>query len=79
MHKAFIAMEKKADLQHNKTVHLENSMVMYGIYNSETFEKLIKTVHKCTILLPGLKSYLPENLLSGITDIYIKMVLAIMP
>ena len=26
--------------------HLEDSMVMYGIYNSDTLEGLIKTVHK---------------------------------
>ena len=26
-------------------MHLENSMLMYGVYNSETLEKLIKTVH----------------------------------
>ena len=43
MHQAFIAKEKKVDLQQNKIIHLENSMVMYGIYNSETLEKLIKT------------------------------------
>ena len=45
MHQAFVAMEKKVDLQHNKIVHLGNSMVMYGIYNSETLEKLITTLH----------------------------------
>ena len=39
-------MEKKVDLECNKIFHLENSMVMYGIYDSETLEKLIKTVHK---------------------------------
>ena len=26
-------------------MHLENSMLMYGVYNAETLEKLIKTVH----------------------------------
>ena len=39
-------MENKVDLQHNKIIHFENSMVMYGIYNSETLEKLVDTVHK---------------------------------
>ena len=29
-------MEKEVDLQCNKIAHLEYSMVMYGIYNSET-------------------------------------------
>ena len=32
-------------IQHNKLMHLENTMVMYGIYNGETLEKLINTVH----------------------------------
>ena len=45
-HLAFIAMENKVDLQCYKIVHLENPMVMYGIYNSETLEKLMKTVYK---------------------------------
>ena len=26
-------------------MHLENSMLMYSVYNAETLEKLIKTVH----------------------------------
>ena len=26
-------------------MHLEDSVVMYGMYNAETFEKLINTVH----------------------------------
>ena len=38
--------ENKVNLQCNKIVHLENLMVMYAIYNSETSEKLINTVHK---------------------------------
>ena len=33
------------DVQRNKLIHLENSLVMYGIYNAETLEKLVKTVH----------------------------------
>ena len=45
MHKAFVAIENKINLQHNKTVHLEYSVGMYGIYNSETLEELINTVH----------------------------------
>ena len=26
-------------------MHLENTLVMYGIYNAETSESLVKTVH----------------------------------
>ena len=44
IHKAVQAMENKVDLQHNKLFHLEDSMVLYGIYNSDTLETLIDTV-----------------------------------
>ena len=30
----------------DKIFHLENCTVIYGIYNSDTLEKLITTVHK---------------------------------
>ena len=33
LHKAVQAMENKVDMQHNKIIHLEDSMVLYGIYN----------------------------------------------
>ena len=39
-------MENKVDLQHNKIFHLEDSVVMYGVYNSDTLEDLINTIHK---------------------------------
>ena len=38
-------MHNKATIQHNKLMQLENSMLMYGIYNVETLEKIINTVH----------------------------------
>ena len=46
LHKAVHAMENKVDIQCNKIFHLEDSMVMYGIYNSDTLEDLIDTVHR---------------------------------
>ena len=46
LHKAIHAIDNKVDLQHNKIFHLEDSMVMYGVYNSDTLEDLIDTVHK---------------------------------
>ena len=39
------AMDNKANIQCNKLVQIENSMLMYGVYNAETLEKLINTVH----------------------------------
>ena len=45
LHKAVWAMENKVDLQRNKIFHLEDSMVLYGTYNSDTLEALIDTMH----------------------------------
>ena len=45
LHKAVRAMDSKTTIQHNKLMQLENSMSMYGVYNAETLEKLINTVH----------------------------------
>ena len=38
-------MTSKVDIQRNRLIHLENTMVMYMGYNAETLQKLIKTVH----------------------------------
>ena len=45
LHMAVRAMDNKASIQHNKLMQLENSVLMYGIYNAETLQKLINTVH----------------------------------
>ena len=45
MCKAVSAMSNKTDIQRNKLMHLENTLVMYGVYNAEMLERLIKTVH----------------------------------
>ena len=39
-------MENQVNSERNKVFHLEDSMVMYAIYNSDTLEKLINTVHR---------------------------------
>ena len=36
LHKAIKAMSILMDMQRNKLMHLENTLVMYGIYNAET-------------------------------------------
>ena len=47
LHKAVQAMENKIKWIYNARVfHLEDSLVMYGIYNSDTLETLIDTVHR---------------------------------
>ena len=45
LHKAVKAISISTDTQRNKLMHLENTLVMYGIYNAKTLEHLVKTVH----------------------------------
>ena len=44
LHRAINAIDNKANIQHNKLIQLENSMLMYDIYKM-ALEKLINTVH----------------------------------
>ena len=44
LHKAANAMDRKVDIQCNKLMQLENSMLMWSVYNAETFETVITTV-----------------------------------
>ena len=46
LHNAVEVMKKRVDMQHNRVYHLEDTMIMYGKYNSETLIDLIKMVHK---------------------------------
>ena len=46
LHKAVAMMNKKTDEQHNRIHHLEDTMIMYGVYNSITLTDLIDTVHR---------------------------------
>ena len=39
-------MNNEADIQCNKLLKLDNTMLMYGIYNADTLEKLINTVQE---------------------------------
>ena len=39
-------MGNEASIQCNKLMKLDDTMLMYGIYNMETLEKLINTVHE---------------------------------
>ena len=46
LHKAVKVMERKTNLQHNRVHHLEDTMIMYGVFNSDTLTDLINTVHQ---------------------------------
>ena len=39
-------MNNEAAFQHNKLLKLDNTMLMYRIYNADTLEKLIHTVQE---------------------------------
>ena len=46
LQKSMIVMNSEAEFQCNKLLKLDNTMLMYGIYNAETLEKLINTVQE---------------------------------
>ena len=39
-------MNKRINIEQNRVFHLEDSMIMYGVGNVDTLEKLIQMVHK---------------------------------
>ena len=39
-------MNNQANTQCNKLMKLDDALLMYGIYNAETLEMLIRTVHE---------------------------------
>ena len=46
LQKAVNVINSKAEIDHNRVYHLEDTMIMYGKYNSDTLMDLIKTVHQ---------------------------------
>ena len=55
--KAVNVMKDIVDIQCNKIFHLEDSMVMYGLYNSDTLEDLIKQFIHYITQLHGMKNH----------------------
>ena len=51
LQKAVKIMSITMDAQRNKLMHLENSLIMYKVYNAETLSKLLKTVHSRQMLV----------------------------
>ena len=64
MHKAVKAMSTQTDIQRNKLRHLENTLVMYEVYNAETLERLVKSVHTLHC-----RQTLYKNLFTGKTSV----------
>ena len=46
LHEAVAVMDKKTNIQCNRIHHLEDTMIMYGVYNSDTLTDLTDTVHR---------------------------------
>ena len=46
LQQAMHTMNKRVNIEWNRVFHLEESMIMYGIYNADTSEKLTQMVHK---------------------------------
>ena len=58
LHKAVIVMEKKTDLQGNQIHHLEDTMIMYGVYNSDTLTAQSEQSIICKMPPHGKKEHL---------------------
>ena len=46
LHKAVRVINRRTDMEHNRVYHLEDSMIMYGKYNSDNLMSLIDMVHR---------------------------------
>ena len=61
LQKAAIAMNNEVNFQCNKLIKLDSTMLMYGIYNAETLEKLINTVQEIHNVTSSQRDYSQEN------------------
>ena len=57
LHKAVRTMDSKTTIHCNKLIQLENSILKYGIYNTETLENTVHNIHNTTSL--------PKRLFAG--------------
>ena len=46
LNKAIKQINERQNIEHNRIYHLEDTMIMYGRYNSDTLSNLIDMVHK---------------------------------
>ena len=50
---------------------LDDTMLVYGIYNAETLEKLIETVHKIHNTTSSMRNCLQENTITLYSEYFI--------
>ena len=75
LHKAVKAVSIWTDIQRNKLMHLENTSVIYGVYNTETLERLVKTVHALHSRQTLYKSLFTGRTSAAYSQMYSKWVL----
>ena len=46
LQKAVNIINSRSEIDHNRVYHLEDTMIMYDKYNSDTLMELVKTVHQ---------------------------------
>ena len=73
LQKAVHAMSNQATIQHNRLMKLDDTMLMYGIYNAETLEKLINTVQELYNVTSSHGNYLQGNTTLHFLDYYTRM------
>ena len=71
LQQAMHTMNKRINIERNRVFHLEDSMIMYGVYNVDTLEKLIQMVHKMNN-----RSVWYEKLYAGHVNKWFEMYLA---
>ena len=66
-------MNDQINIQCNKLMKLDDTMLMYGIYNMETLEKLINTVHEIHNATSSHENCLQENTTLHYSGCYTQM------
>ena len=57
LQKAVHIINSKSEIDHNRVYHLEDTMIMYSKYNSDTLMELVKTVHQMPMVPPGKRKF----------------------
>ena len=80
MHKPVTVMEKKTNLQQNQIHHLEDTMIMYGVYNTttwkeRTFTGKLNQVYQLYLIEDGIHNFAINYVLflTTVREKYIKM------
>ena len=73
LQRAVNAMGNEASIQCNKLMKLDDTMLMYGIYNVKMLEKLINTVHEIHNVTSSHEKLFAEDITPHFLGCYIWM------